>query len=128
MKEFLKIFIIAFLLSLIFFNPAFASGGDAGDSGGGGSDDPTLEVEINTGPRFHEDDEYEIEYCTEDIFWAFFPMDFLYNGSYSSSSSQCPNIEFFDYSHELCWVLDLYTDIVSPAFLLSMMVYAVFHL
>ena len=65
------------------FGSAVASGGD---SGGGDSSaaSGTLEVEINTGPRFHEQDEYEIQYCTEDIFWAFFPMDFLYNGSFTS--------------------------------------------
>ena len=118
MKQLLKILTISLLLSLFLFSaPGVAD--DDGDS---------IEVEVNTGPQFYEYDNYEIEYCTKDVYWNFFPMDFLFNGSTSLSSSQCPNIEFFGHQHEMCWVLDIYTDVVSPAFILSTMIYAVFHL
>ena len=123
-QRFLIIFIVVLILSS---SSAFASGGGDDDGGGGGSG-ATLEVEIETGPAFDPDDQYEIQYCTTEIFWNFFPMDFLYNGSSVPGSSECPSVEFFGYEHEMCFLLDAYNNVVSPAFQLSMLVYAVFHL
>lgn len=127
MKHFIVLIFV--ILLLLFSLPSLASGGDSGGSGtGNNAGGATLEVEIDAGPRFHEDDRYEIQYCTQDIFWNFFPMDFLYNGSFSSYSNECPSVEFFGYTHEMCFLLDAYRNIISPAFILSMMVYAIFHL
>ncbi|NET46704.1 hypothetical protein [Okeania sp. SIO2B3] len=125
-------FLIISVFILILSSSAFASGGSTGDSGstGGGNDgsEATLEVEIDTGPRFHIDDDKEIEYCTTQIFWNFFPMDFLYNGGFIPGSSECPSVEFFGYEHQMCFLLDAYNNVVSPAFQLSLLIYAIFHL
>ena len=117
MKQILKILAISLLLSLLLFSAPVVA-----------DDEDSIEVEVNTGPQFYKYDNLETEYCVKDVYWSFFPMDFLFNGATSLSSSQCPNIEFFGYKHEMCWVLDIYTNVVSPAFILSTMIYAVFHL
>ena len=123
MTRLYRFFFIFFCVLILSSSPAFGSGGDAGSAGSS-----TLELEIQTGPAFHQNDADEISYCTQEIFWNFFPMDFLFNGASLPSSSQCPVIEFFTYEHEMCFLLDAYTNFVSPAFQLSMLIYAIFHL
>lgn len=126
----MKSLLLSIVIVLFLVSSSFASGGSIPDDNNDDSnDDPTatLEVEINTGPVFTEDDPYQIQYCTEDYYWAFFPMDFLFNGNIPSSSNECPNIEFYGYSQDLCWVLDIYRT-VSPGISLALIIYSIFHL
>ena len=124
MKKFLPL-----ILSLIlFFTPlyAFASGGGNNDEKN--QDSVELEVEINTGPEFTNTDHTEIKQCALYYSSNFFPFDFLYKGFSSSSSSECPKVEFFGYEHEYCEFLALYKNLVSPGIKLSMIIYGIFHL
>ena len=102
--------------------PAIGSGGTT-DGGSG-----TLDLEINTGPEFDDTDVEVIKYCVKDRYWAFFPMDFLFNGpAIPLGSSECPSVTFFGHYEEFCWVLDTYR-LISPGITLALLAYAIFNL
>lgn len=85
-------------------NSAFASGG-------------RLEVEVELGPEFEDDDASQIEACTN--LSTKFPFGLI--GTMPQGSLQCPSIEFWGYHSEFCWLLDVYNTI-SPAVLIVLLI------
>ena len=83
-----------------------------------------LEVEVQTGPTFKDDDAGKAESCTITVLKDKFPFDFL-EGSIGSGSG-CPEITLFGFRNELCWIVDIYLKI-RPAVIASMLIYGIFH-
>ncbi len=83
-----------------------------------------IEVEVQTGPTFKDEDAGTAESCTSNILADKFPFDFVKGNI--GSGSECPNIEFFGYRHEFCWVVEIWLSI-EPAFITSLMVYGIFN-
>lgn len=96
---------------MIVINPVLASGGK-------------VEVEVEFGPEFEGDDGNQINVCSDGLS-SKFPFGLI--GTIPSGSPQCPAIEFWGYSSQFCWLLDIY-NMVSPAVVIVLLIQVVLHL